>query len=133
MRVRSRLTKKATVRGTIKSRNGDLINVKDSKTGSIIPVNITKSTQIVLKKGAFKFRRAGMDVIARVPGLGIEAEGVGNWRDFYAPKADMRRNEYEGSRKNGCSSCGVSRVCGAGGIATGLGTREEPKHSIHYG
>ncbi len=70
--------KKATVKGTIKSRNGDLINVKDSKTGSIIVVSVTGSTQIVRKKGAFKFRRSDMDVTALVPGLGIEAEGVGN-------------------------------------------------------
>lgn len=70
--------KKAKVKGTIESRNGDLINVKDSNTGSIVVVSITESTQIERKKGAFKFRRSDMDVTAMVPGLGIEAEGVGN-------------------------------------------------------
>ena len=70
--------KKTTIKGTIKSRNGDLINVKDAKTSSIVVVSVTDGTQIVRKKGAFKFRRSDMDVTALVPGLGIEAEGVGN-------------------------------------------------------
>jgi outer membrane protein OmpA-like peptidoglycan-associated protein len=69
---------KAKVKGVIKSRNGDLVNVKDSKTGSIVGVSITDSTQIERKKGAFKFRKSDMDVTAMVPGLGVEAEGVGN-------------------------------------------------------
>jgi outer membrane protein OmpA-like peptidoglycan-associated protein len=54
------------------------INVKDSKTGSILVVSVSGSTTIEREKGAFKFRRADMDVTAMVPGLGIEAEGVGN-------------------------------------------------------
>jgi outer membrane protein OmpA-like peptidoglycan-associated protein len=70
--------KKAKVKGTIASRNGDLINVKDSKTGSIVVVRISASTQIVRIKGAFKFRRGDMDVTAMLPGLGIEAEGSGD-------------------------------------------------------
>jgi outer membrane protein OmpA-like peptidoglycan-associated protein len=70
--------KKAKVKGTIASRNGGLLNVKDSKTGSIVVVSLSESTQIVRLKGAFKFRRADMDATALLPGLGIEAEGVGN-------------------------------------------------------
>src|SRR5260370_31959374 len=70
--------KKAKVKGTIASRNGGLINVKDSKTGSIVVVSVSGSTTIEREKGAFKFRRADMDITAMVPGLGIEAEGVGN-------------------------------------------------------
>ena len=70
--------KKATIKGTITSRNGDLINVKDKKTGSVVAITVTDNTQFVRKKGTFKFRRADMDVTAMVPGLGIEAEGVGN-------------------------------------------------------
>ena len=70
--------KKTTLKGTIKSRNGDLINLKDKKTGSLVVVALTDNTQFVRKKGAFKFRRSDMDVTAMVPGLGIEAEGVGN-------------------------------------------------------
>ncbi len=70
--------KKATVKGTIKSRDGNLINLRDSKTGSIVVVSISGNTKIERKKGVFKFRRKDMDVTAMVPGLGIEAEGVGN-------------------------------------------------------
>lgn len=70
--------KKAKVKGTIVSRNGALMNVKDAKTGSIVVVSISGSTTIEREKGAFKFRRADMDATAMVPGLGIEVEGVGN-------------------------------------------------------
>jgi outer membrane protein OmpA-like peptidoglycan-associated protein len=70
--------KKSTVKGTIKSRSGELINVKDSKTGTVVVVSLSESTKIIRKKGAFKFRGSAMDVTAMVPGLGIEAEGVGN-------------------------------------------------------
>lgn len=70
--------KKAKVKGTIASRNGGLINVKDAKTSSIVVVSISDNTQIVRIKGAFKFRRADMDATALLPGLGIEAEGIGN-------------------------------------------------------
>ena len=70
--------KKTTIKGTIASRNGDLVNIKDAKTGTRVAVIITDDTKIERKHGAFKFRRADMDVTAMVPGLGIEAEGVGN-------------------------------------------------------
>jgi outer membrane protein OmpA-like peptidoglycan-associated protein len=70
--------KKTTVKGTIASRNGDNVTVKDAKTGTRVVVVITDGTKIERKQGAFKFRRADMDVTAMLPGLGIEAEGVGN-------------------------------------------------------
>jgi len=69
---------KTKVKGTIASRNGDIVTVKDSKAGTRIVVVITDDTKIERKEGAFKFRRADMDVTAMLPGLGIEAEGVGN-------------------------------------------------------
>lgn len=69
---------KTKVKGTIASRNGDLVNVKDAKTGTRVVVVITDDTKIERKQGAFKFRRTDMDVTAMLPGLGIEAEGVGN-------------------------------------------------------
>ncbi len=69
---------KTKIKGTIASRNGDLVNVKDAKTGTRVVVVITDDTKIERKQGTFKFRRTDMDVTAMVPGLGIEAEGVGN-------------------------------------------------------
>jgi outer membrane protein OmpA-like peptidoglycan-associated protein len=69
---------KTKVRGTIASRNGDIINIKQAKTGTRVTVIITDDTKIVRKQCAFKFRRTDMDVTAMLPGLGIEVEGVGN-------------------------------------------------------
>lgn len=69
---------KTKIKGTIASRNGDIVNVKDAKTGTRVVVVITDDTKMVRKQGAFKFRRKDMDVTAMLPGLGIEAEGVGN-------------------------------------------------------
>ena len=69
---------KTKLKGTISSRSGDLINVKDAKTGNRVVIVITDDTKIERKQGAFKFRRTDMDVTAMLPGLGIEAEGVGN-------------------------------------------------------
>src|SRR6266566_3264771 len=86
---------KAKVKGTIASRNGDLVNVKDSTTGSRVVVNLTESTKIERKQGAFKFRRSDMDVTAMVPGLGIEAEGIGNAKgELDATKITFSPNDF---------------------------------------
>jgi outer membrane protein OmpA-like peptidoglycan-associated protein len=70
--------KKAKVKGTIAARSGDILKVNDKKTGTVVVVSISGSTTIERKKGTFKFRKSDMDVTAMVPGLGIEAEGVGD-------------------------------------------------------
>ena len=71
--------KKGRVSGTIVSRNGDVVNVKDKKSGSLTAVLITDNTKIERKHGSMEFfRRTDMDVTAMVPGLTIDAEGVGN-------------------------------------------------------
>lgn len=57
---------------------GQKAKVKDTKTGLVVVVSVSDDTKFERKKGAFKFRREDMDVTAMVPGLGIEAEGVGN-------------------------------------------------------
>ena len=70
---------KSKVSGTIVARSGDLVNVKDKKTGQVVVVSITDDTKIERKKGKVEFlRHKDMDVTAMVPGLTIEAEGVGN-------------------------------------------------------
>jgi outer membrane protein OmpA-like peptidoglycan-associated protein len=70
---------KAKINGSILSRKGDLITVKEKKSGSIVIVNLTDGTKIERKKGGVEFfRHQNMDVTAMVPGLTIEAEGVGN-------------------------------------------------------
>jgi outer membrane protein OmpA-like peptidoglycan-associated protein len=70
---------KAKVKGTIMSRKGDLVKVQDTKTGASAIVKITEDTRIVRNKSKVLFRRhEDMDVTAMVPGLTINAEGVGN-------------------------------------------------------
>ena len=70
---------KGKVKGTIISRKGDLAKVQDTKTGSIAMVKITDDTKIVRDKSKVSFHRhEDMDVTALVPGLTINAEGVGN-------------------------------------------------------
>jgi hypothetical protein len=86
---------KTKVKGTIASRNGDLINVKDANTSSRVVVIITDDTKIERKQGAFKFRRTDMDVTAMLPGLGIEAEGVGNAKgQLDATKITFSPNDF---------------------------------------
>src|SRR5271169_2815431 len=70
---------KSKVSGTIVSRGGELVKVKDKKTGQVVVVSISDNTKIERKKGNVEFfRHKDMDVTAMVPGLTIEAEGVGN-------------------------------------------------------
>ena len=70
---------KAKVAGPILSRDGELVRVRDKKSGEVVVVNITENTRIERKKHRVVFpRHTDMDVTAMVPGLTIEAEGVGN-------------------------------------------------------
>jgi len=67
---------KATVEGTVISRDGDLVKVVDNKDGSTVAVRVTGPTKIERKKGMLSHK--DMDVTALVPGLTVKAEGVGN-------------------------------------------------------
>ncbi len=70
---------KSKVTGTIVSRSGDLVKVKDKKSGQTVVISISDNTKIERKKGKYEFfRHKDMDLTAMVPGLTIEAEGVGN-------------------------------------------------------
>src|SRR5208283_221895 len=70
---------KSKITGTIVSRNGDLVKVKDKKSGQNVVISISDNTKIERKKGKYEFfRHTNMDMTAMVPGLTIEAEGVGN-------------------------------------------------------
>jgi outer membrane protein OmpA-like peptidoglycan-associated protein len=71
--------KKVKVEGRIQSRSGDLITVKDRKSGDVIGINLFEDTKIERKVGRSVFaRHPRMDITAMLPGLTIEAEGVGN-------------------------------------------------------
>ena len=86
--------KKAKATGMIQSRNGDLIKIKVKKTDVIAFINITDNTKVERKKD-FRLRRADMDVTAMVPGLTIDAEGVGNAKgQLDATKIVFDPNEF---------------------------------------
>jgi outer membrane protein OmpA-like peptidoglycan-associated protein len=69
----------ARVSGLVLSRDGDLIRVRDKKSSELVVVRIDNSTKIERTKYKFPFyRHVGMDVTALLPGINIEAEGVGN-------------------------------------------------------
>jgi len=87
---------KAKVKGTIISRNGDLVAIKDKKTGAKTVVDITDNTTIERKHGTVEFfRHTDMDVTAMVPGLTIEGEGVGNAKgQLVAKKITFTPDEF---------------------------------------
>ncbi len=68
---------KAKVERRILSRDGDNVSVKE-KSGTVVVVVLSDSTMIARKNGAFQLRKSDQDVAATVPGLTIEASGVGN-------------------------------------------------------
>lgn len=69
----------AKVSGLILSRDGELIRVHDKKSGEVVVIRIDDSTRVERTKYKFPFyRHIDMDVTALLPGLTIEAEGVGN-------------------------------------------------------
>jgi outer membrane protein OmpA-like peptidoglycan-associated protein len=69
---------KTTIRGTIVSRRGDLIRVREKKSGDSVIVELFEDTKFERRKGKFEFfRHVNMDATVMVPGLTIEAAGVG--------------------------------------------------------
>jgi outer membrane protein OmpA-like peptidoglycan-associated protein len=69
----------AKVSGLILSRDGDLIRVHDKKSSEVVVVRIDDNTKVERTKYNFPFyRHFDMDVTALLPGLTIEAVGVGN-------------------------------------------------------
>jgi outer membrane protein OmpA-like peptidoglycan-associated protein len=70
---------KAKVSGAILSRNGDLLRVRDKKSGQEVVVSLDDNTKVERIKFKFPFHlHTDMDVTALLHGLNIEAEGVVN-------------------------------------------------------
>jgi hypothetical protein len=108
---------KVRITGSIVSRAGDLVRVLDKKSGELVVVNITDNTKIERKKQGFKFyRHTDMDV---VPGLTIEAEGLGNKFEGAA----RRQQDFLHSRRIRHRSSTGATDCGQPG--------HRPKCSIH--
>jgi outer membrane protein OmpA-like peptidoglycan-associated protein len=69
----------AKISGLISSRDGDLIRVRDKKSSQLVVIRIDDNTRIERTKYKFPFyRHVDMDITALLPGLNIEAEGIGN-------------------------------------------------------
>ena len=68
--------KKGKVSGVIQSRSGDLVTIQEKK-GDLAVINLSDDTKIERKKD-FRLRRKDTDITAMVPGLTIDAVGVGN-------------------------------------------------------
>jgi hypothetical protein len=69
----------AKISGLILARDGDLIRVRDKKSGVVVDIKIDDRTKVERTKSKLPFyRHTDMDVTALLPGLNIEAEGVGN-------------------------------------------------------
>lgn len=70
---------KARIHGTITARSGELVQVTDKKSHTAATVVVNENTKIERKKSKHLFfGHQDMDVTALVPGLPIEAEGIGN-------------------------------------------------------
>jgi outer membrane protein OmpA-like peptidoglycan-associated protein len=70
---------KGTVKGKIVARRGAAVEVQEAKTGSLAMVLITENTRILRTKSKVVFRRhEEMDVTTMVPGLTIDAQGMGD-------------------------------------------------------
>ena len=67
---------KAKVAGAIISRSGDLVKIQDKKSGAVEVIRLGASTRIEQNKTFF--RHSATNVTVLVPGLTIEAKGIGN-------------------------------------------------------
>ena len=87
---------KGKVKGMIVSRDGDLVTVNDKNAGTKTVIDVTGDTKIVREHGKVEFfRHSDMDVTALVPGLTIEAEGIGNAKgQLVAKKITFTPDEF---------------------------------------
>ena len=84
------------------SRDGDSLIVRDQKANAFVVIGLTDRTRIERTKKGFKFRHPDMDVTALVPGLTVEAEGVGDGRGgLDARKIAFDPDEFGGSMVSG--------------------------------
>jgi len=87
--------KKEKIKGTIISRSGDLIKVRQ-KSGDTAIVVLSDTTKIERDRGATHFfRHQDMDATAMLPGLTIDADGEGNAKgQLTASKITFDPNEF---------------------------------------
>jgi outer membrane protein OmpA-like peptidoglycan-associated protein len=100
----------------ILSRDGDLIRVRDKKSSEVVVVRIDNATKIERTKFKFPFyRHVDMDVTALLPGLNIEAEGVGN------PAGQLEAHKIYFSPDDADQAATAAHAAGALGLADATG------------
>jgi hypothetical protein len=123
---------KSKVSGTIVSRSGDLVKVKERKSGQTVVVSLTDNTKIECKKGKVEFfRRKDMDATAMVPGLTVDAEGVGNFKgQLVANKITFALDEFaievaeeQQIMANKAAAANAQNDCEPGRNGSGQGSR----------
>jgi len=73
----------------------DVVVVREKKSGDLVLVNLFEDTKIERIKNNWEFsRHPRMAVTAMVPGLSVEAEGVGNSKG----ELDTRRDFFQARR-----------------------------------
>lgn len=65
------------IQGVISSRNGPEMTIQQTGGGSVVGV-LDAYTQVQMKEGKMGFRKKTVDVTVLLPGLHLEAQGMGN-------------------------------------------------------
>src|ERR1700757_456794 len=68
---------KVKINGLITGRDGDTLTLRTLESGNVVVV-LTDDTSVVKPKGLLKLRKEEMGVIALIPGLKIQVEGMGD-------------------------------------------------------
>jgi outer membrane protein OmpA-like peptidoglycan-associated protein len=128
----------ASISGLILSRDGDFIRVHDKKSSEIIVIRIDNATKVERTRFKFPFyRHVDMDVTALLPGLNIEAEGVGNLvgqleahKIYFSPddfssqaksSADQAQNSAGNAQNSADQATVATQTAGALGLADSVG------------
>ncbi len=89
---------KAKIKGVIISRDGDMLKLREA-ADMVAIIAMDDRSKVQVKKGALKFRRQEMDMTALLPGLRIEAEGVGNGQgQLAAEKITFNPDDFKTAR-----------------------------------
>jgi outer membrane protein OmpA-like peptidoglycan-associated protein len=86
------------IKGFIMSRDGDKIKLREG-ADTVATVVLSDLTKVQVRKGALKFRRQEMDVTSLVPGLRVDAEGMGNTEgELAAEKITFNPDDFKTAR-----------------------------------
>jgi outer membrane protein OmpA-like peptidoglycan-associated protein len=90
---------KTNVKGVIASRSGADMTIQQDSGANVVAV-LGDYTQVQVKEGLMKFRKKSVGVTMLIPGLRIEAEGVGNaGGQLIANKISFSQADYKNARE----------------------------------